>query len=270
MNSNDYAARFSPYSASEDITSPAVLKRDSSEILARDSNRLSIIISLSAAILFLIFALLVSTVFFETVWSLPVVEALYNIWDKTAEGVSYLFTLTAVLPALLGVLTIAGKAVRGEEGRVAHAITAYRRPFRALAVFLIAAAPAALAAAGIRVTKLLCAEIAALESEYAALLYISVFTICLAFFAASLFIFLRGFFFVGLAMRGDLSISRSLRISLNASRGRMRQIAAFILSFTGWAALSVLSIGVLFLLQLAPAFSVSYMLYCERATDLIE
>lgn len=256
-----------PHPAGARDSSPWAAKRDASDILARDNNRLSLMISLAAAILPGVLALLLCSFLYAPAASLLEKYSLYNEQiEKIMDGVCGLIIAVASYPALAGMLAAAGGAVRGEERVGRNAIAPCRRLFRTWSVGLISAIPAGVAWGSAALTRTLFGLLSDIETGWITLLYLAVFALGLLMLAAALILFLRGFFFAGLALRGDLSIPAALKLAFAASRGRMRQIAGYIFSFTGWAILSVISVGVLFVIELAPKFSVSYMLWCDRAS----
>lgn len=253
--------------------SHAEIRRSAADILAGDGNRLKIAIAVSVSLLFYALPMIIMNMLWNPVVyiliSLGIGEGVAHV---AAEFLYYLLPAAAVIPAFLGILMLAENMLRVGQPFTAVFLGGYVKIMKSLAVSIICAVPAMMAAA---VYFLLDAVLHMLDSAdftgsfagLAALMYAAVFVLAAIIVVLAVIFSLRGFFFAGLAMRGDMGVTDALAASFRLSRGRMRQTVAFIFGFSGWAVLSLLSIGILFIIQLVPLFSVSYMIYCGRAAD---
>lgn len=259
------------YCFSGDIAgSPVKAAKDGArELLDSRENRLLLIL---AFLLFMMMTISVGTLT-AVLWMplLPLFEG-FSWYDNLYEislVIDYILMLLFTLPAALGALRMVHQMCRGERVGLTDVFYAYRHLPHTWAVTLILSLPALIIAGIWLVTPALLTYLkgAGVEPPAELVLRVCVIVAAALLSVGALVLALRTFFFPGLAMRGDMGIRQALMASFSASRGRMREIIRFVFSFSGWAALSLVTFGVFFLIQLAPHYTVSYMLYCDRATN---
>ena len=209
-------------------------KAGARELLDFGGSRLKLIL---AFLLFIMMTISVGTLT-AVLWMpvLPFFEG-FMLYEKLYDislVIDYILMLLFTLPAALGALTLAHRMCRGEKAELSDIFYAYRHLPRTWAATLIMLLPALLVAAVWLATPALLSglrETAALTSTTLLLIRVCIILAATAFSAGALVLALRGFFFPGLVMRGDMSIKQALMASFSGSRGRMREIIAFIFSF---------------------------------------
>ncbi len=185
--------------------------------------------------------------------------------------IDYVLIFLFVFPAVYGMLTLSWRMASGEDSPLAEIFFAYRRLLKTWAVMIVSSVPALIIGGSVwgvvRLMKYINGEIVIISESESLALIINFCAVLTAgvIIAGALYIAVRGFFFPGLAMRGDMRVGKALSAAFMASRGRMREIIAFVFSFSGWAALSLLTLGVIFIMQLVPFYTMSYIIYCGRA-----
>lgn len=189
-------------------------------------------------------------------------------------GVSQMLCIAVILlfaaPLLLGIKRLSYRQCRGEESYASDVFGAYRNLPRTWLVMLICLIPAVAGYAAVCVFVCFYNTVyqtALVENSvlWSVLIFLAMLTAGAVIMLGGVTLALRWYFFPSYAMRGDMSVGRALSASWRATRGRMREITAFLLGFSGWAALSVLSLGVLHILHTAPYYQTAYTLFADSA-----
>ncbi|NLW73749.1 MAG: hypothetical protein GX057_02465 [Clostridiales bacterium] len=255
------------YSYTATAPAPQAAKAEARELLDGGGNRLNLILDF---LLFIMMSVSVGTLT-AVLWmpALPWLRDLpyyYNIYDISVI-IDYILIFLFVLPTALGALRMAHRMCSGERAGLTDIFYPYRRLPRTWVVSLIIFLPFLIIAGIWRATPALLDNLKGAALFGGAILRFFVVLAAISLGAGALYLALRWFFFPGLAMREDMTVRQALFASYSASRGRMCEIIKFIFSFWGWAALSLVSFGVIFIIHLAPYYTVSYMVYCNRMTD---
>lgn len=250
----------------------ASVKAEARQLLNTEGNRIKLI---EAAVFIALMMIAVGGIT-AAVWIpvAPLLEKFTYIYENLYEIsvlIDYIIIFLFVFPAGYGMLTLSWRMVSGEDAPLADIFYAYRRLLKTWAVIIVSSVPAFIIGGSVwgavRLMKYINGELAIIsESESLALIINSCAVLTAGvIIAGALYLAVRGFFFPGFAMRGDMRVGKALSAAFMASRGRMREIVAFVFSFSGWAALSLLTLGVIFIMQLVPFYTTSYMIYCARA-----
>ncbi len=249
----------------------AEIKARAREIIGRNGVRLTFIV---AGILFMLMFVAVGTITAALWFPIsPLFEGYPAIYDNLYDisvVIDYVIIFFLVLPAGLGILPLSDRICLDKSAPAADMLLSYRRLPRTWLVLMIALAPF-LIIAGVSysadwlidnvVGEL---EIVRLSGEALFMISSSIKLTAAAISVGALALAARLFFFPGLAMRKDMSVGRALSASFSASRGKIFDICGFVLSFAGWAILSIATLGIVFIIHLAPYFITSYMIYCRR------
>lgn len=244
------------------------IKTYASDILETGGNRLKLI---EAAILMVLMIIAVGGIT-AAVWIpiSPLIEdfPIYGIIYEISVFIDYVLMFLFVFPLAYGMLTLAHRMCGADDTFVADAFYAYKRLMRTWLVMFISFVPwLIIVGAFIGAGRLMSyiketLGIEALSGDLAFILKACVVLTAGIIIIGALVLAIRGFFFPGFAMRGDMNIRRALSAAFSASHRRMREIIAFVFSFTGWAALSICTLGVIFIMQMVPIYMTSYMIYC--------
>ncbi|MGI6167933.1 MAG: hypothetical protein ACOYIA_07360 [Eubacteriales bacterium] len=247
---------------------PQAAKADAHALLDKGGNRLNLIL---AYLLFIMMSVSVGTLT-AVLWmpalpwlrGLPYYDKIYDI----SVVIDYILIFLFALPTtVLGALRMAHRMCLGEKADLSDIFYDYRYLPRTWVVLLIIFLPFLIIAGIWRVTPALLGYLKSAVVYGGSILRFFVVPAAIALSAGALYLALRWFFFPGIIMRGDMTVRQALEASFSASRGRMREITRFVLSFSGWAVFSLVSFGVIFIIHLAPYYTVSYMVYCNRMTD---
>ncbi len=249
----------------------AEIKARARDIIGRNGVRLTFIV----AVIFIMLMYIAVGTITKALWFpiAPLFErylAIYNNLYDVSVVIDYVIIFFFVLPAGFGIFPLAHRMC--SDGRVpaADMLLAYRRLPRTWLVSLITLAPL-LIIAGVSysadwlinnvVGEL---EIVRVSGEALWMISSSIKLTAAAISVGTLLLATRLFFFPGLAMLKDMSVGGALAASFSASRGKIIDIFGFVLSFAGWAILSIATLGIVFIIHLAPYFITSYMIYCRR------
>jgi hypothetical protein len=271
MKGRDYMEDFFVPGGAGNRSVHASVKAEARQQLIPEGNRIKLI---ESAVFIALMMVAVGGIT-AAVW-IPVAPLLENftfIYDYLYEIsvlIDYAIIFFFVFPAGYGMLTLSHRMISGENAPLALIFYAYRRLFRTWAVMIVSLVPATIIGGSVfgavRLMRYINEELAIVSASYSIALMINTCVVLTAgiLIAGALYLAVRGFFFPGFAMRGDVKVGKSLSAAFMASRGRMREIIAFVFSFSGWAALSLLTLGVIFIMQFVPFYTTSYMIYCGR------
>ncbi len=263
------------YGGNRSASARESVKRNAREILEKNGNRLKLI---EASILFALIMVAVGGISAAILMPLkPLLEKypfIYGNLQYMSAMIDYAIIFFFGFPIGYGMLALAHRMYSGEKAITADVFCAYRKLPRTWGVMLLSNMPlfiiaGALSGAG-WLKKYLIKElaIAAVSEDISYLMDLIVDMTAGVIIVGALYLAVRLFFFSGFAMRGDMKTGQALAASFKASHLRMWEIITFVLSFTGWAALSLATIGVIFFIQLVPFYTVSYMIFCSRSFNI--
>lgn len=196
--------------------------------------------------------------------------------DGWFYGILGACTVLLVFPAIYGINRLAYGLYRGEECHVSSIFYAYKNLPRTWLIILIGWLPLLPAGVVIIGTVRLWQELVRFAMVRRYVLFqlgicFAVLVLAILLMWAVLRLALRLFLFSAYAFRGDMPLWRALRCSFRCASGRMRRLAAFLVSYIGWFILDCLTLGVLFLLHTAPKFKFDYIkiadILLEREQD---
>ncbi len=196
--------------------------------------------------------------------------------DAWFYGILGACTVLLVFPAIYGINRLAYGLYRGGECHVSSIFYAYKNLPRTWLIILIGWLPLLPAVVVIIGTVRLWQELVQLALVRRYVLFqlgicFAVLVLAILLMWVVLRLALRLFLFSAYAFRGDMSLWRALRCSFRCASGRMRRLAAFLVSYIGWFILDCLTLGVLFLLHTAPRFKFDYIkiadILLEREQD---